>query len=110
MLIAFSKLMRSHLRNHDIIVRYGGDEFVAILPNTAPSQAFVVAEKLRTLVEESIFQTKQGPMRFTISIGIAMWQLSHTSIDSTIRQADVALYQSKEAGRNRTVLLHTEQP
>jgi two-component system, cell cycle response regulator len=104
-LTGFAQLVRTHLRNHDILVRYGGDEFVAVLPATSSRQARHVAEKLRNLVAETHFTTAQGPVQFTISIGIAMWDPSQPSLDTTIRHADVALYRSKQKGRNRTTLM-----
>lgn len=103
-LAGFAKLLRKQLRHHDILVRYGGDEFVAVLPATNGSQARHVAEKLRHVVSETPFDIPDGRVTFTMSIGIALWDPSQPSLDATIRLADRALYRSKQKGRNRTTV------
>jgi two-component system, cell cycle response regulator len=107
-LVHFSKLLRQHLRLHDILVRYGGDEFVAVLPATNRQQARQVAEKLRKVVHDMVFEVPDdGSIQFTMSVGIAMWDETQATLDSTIRLADQALYRSKQKGRNRTSFSNT---
>ena len=101
-LIALTRLLQQSLRKHDTLVRWGGEEFVAILPATDATQAALVAEKLRALVEIADFQTRSGSVKTTISIGIAAYRDEYATIDKVIEEADQALYKCKAEGRNRT--------
>ena len=93
-------LCRSSIRRSDILARFGGEEFVLLLPETTPEQALEFAERLRTLVEQTrISDNHNNRHRVTISIGVAAYhQQSH--IDQLISKADTALYAAKHAGRN----------
>lgn len=85
--------MRSRLRQTDILGRYGGDEFVATLPETSVKEATQIAEILRQAV-----QTNLGA---SLSIGVAALEATHANFEALLRQADANLYRAKEAGRNR---------
>jgi len=90
------------IRDEDILARYGGEEFAVILRGTGLAGAALLAERIRTLVEESPFPFEKNMIRTTISIGIA--ELSEKTIstpEQLIIKADERLYQSKENGRNR---------
>ena len=93
-------------RSADIIGRYGGDEFVMVLPMTTARQAFPVAERLRASVTAIRTPTPHGDAAVTLSIGIA--ETFDTAEDETvahvINRADEAMYMAKQAGRNQTVL------
>ena len=89
------------LRKYDSACRYGGEEFVGILPETTSEQAFVVAERVR----EAVAATQVDGLQVNISIGVATWpDLSVTSSQALLEAADGALYQSKDGGRNRTTV------
>jgi diguanylate cyclase (GGDEF)-like protein len=89
--------LRSSLRNHDVVARYGGEEFVVLLPATDEDEAFEVAERLRRSIANGAW-----PRRLvTASLGIATIGPQTTSASALVEQADQALYQSKQAGRNR---------
>ncbi|MBZ5552700.1 MAG: sensor domain-containing diguanylate cyclase [Acidobacteriia bacterium] len=97
-----SVLLMNSLRDSDIIARYGGDEFSAILPNTTRPDALGVAEKLRHKTQEAVFwgDHHDGPYRATASFGVATYpEDAHTPAD-LIRLADERLYQAKQRGRN----------
>jgi len=92
------------LRGEDVFCRFGGEEFVALLPNASAEQARVTAERLRTAftIEATTPQTSDNdmPLSMTVSIGIA--ELAQDEdIEGLLRRADTALYQAKHLGRNR---------
>ncbi|MDY6890760.1 MAG: diguanylate cyclase [Pseudomonadota bacterium] len=101
---ALSALLRRHARATDTPGRYGGEEFGVLLINTSASNAMVFAERVRGAVET--LEVRHGPnrIRFTISLGIAQLGHQHRSHEEWMRDADDALYYSKEHGRNRTTL------
>ncbi len=94
------------VRASDAVARYGGDEFVLMLPQTTARQALPVAERIRTRVAALRLETNQAPLGVTLSIGIA--EISHhppdENADRVIQRADEALYRAKNGGRNRTVI------
>lgn len=92
---------QSILRQNDVIARIGGEEFAILLPSTKKEGAFRVAEKLRIAIEKSlVFSTDNQKIHFTVSLGIAYKESGYCSVDELLSQADKALYQSKDAGRN----------
>lgn len=95
-LVALTALARQHTRGCDLLARWGGEEFMLLMPDTGPQQAMTVAEKLR-----SAFEAQQIPAigRVTASFGVANY-LPNESLDSWISRIDAALYQAKQAGRN----------
>ncbi|MDF4657465.1 sensor domain-containing diguanylate cyclase [Vibrio alginolyticus] len=97
-LIEFSRLIHRNIRTSDSLARWGGEEFVLLLPNTDENNSILVAEKLRNLVENYSFS---GPKNITVSIGISQVQSGDKSLDDAIARADKALYHSKENGRNQ---------
>ena len=104
-LIAFSQLLRDSIRESDIIGRYGGEEFLCILPNTNLDGACALAEKLRSTIEARIFSEGFFNIDLSGSFGVA----STTSADITnseqlLQWADRALYRAKQSGRNRVCL------
>jgi diguanylate cyclase (GGDEF)-like protein/PAS domain S-box-containing protein len=92
------------LRSTDIIGRYGGEEFVVILPMTKAQQAYSLAERIRSGVEAMFVPTEKGDAAVTLSIGIIemVKGAQNGSAESLIRRADEAMYSAKQAGRNRT--------
>jgi diguanylate cyclase (GGDEF)-like protein len=99
---------RTHLRETDIFARYGGDEFVAVLPHTRAREAVVVAERMRADLAAQSIVLREGVMSVTISSGIAELLPQDDTLSALIHRADVALYQAKNAGRNRTTLFSAE--
>lgn len=95
-------IIKHALRVPDIVARYGGEEFVVILPETTLDGARTFAERLRLLVENHVVQSRAGPLKVTISIGVASHGAEDTSTkEDLIKQADAALYRAKAEGRNR---------
>jgi len=96
---AVARNFRDALRKYDLACRYGGEEFVGILPNTTLDGAYSVAERLRSDIEAS----EVDGLKVTISLGVAAFPLlAVVSPEGLIEAADAALYRSKAQGRNRT--------
>jgi diguanylate cyclase (GGDEF)-like protein len=89
------------IRKTDVFCRYGGEEFAVILCGTDAEKGFLVAEKIRKVVEKIKIKTPIDTTKVTISLGIAQY-FSGDDEEEMIKKADSALYQSKERGRNRS--------
>lgn len=96
--------IQGQLRQTDLIARYGGDEFVVLLPETPVSGAVGVADRIRRSMETSPLPTRDGVMTATISIGIAGYPNHGPDFDSVLEKADQAMYASKTGGKNRTTM------
>lgn len=99
-LVALANILRRNLRKADISCRYGGEEFLLVLPATNVEGAKIFAEKLRLLIQNEVFGVEQKEIKFTISVGIAAYPIHGTTRDEIINRADDALYRSKRRGRN----------
>jgi diguanylate cyclase (GGDEF)-like protein len=83
-------------------MRYGGEEFLAVLPGAGESDVRVLGERLRRVVEESLTTAGSVEIRVTVSLGaISFPSVDATDLDDLIRRADSAMYEAKKAGRNR---------
>lgn len=96
-----SQRMLSQIREYDHIGRYGGEEFIVILPNAKIDEASVIAERLRRCIEMSAIITESVEVNMTISIGLAQLTLKDTTVMAFVDRADHALMESKQNGRNR---------
>lgn len=100
----FADILKNTLRLSDLSVRYGGEEFAVLLPNTQIEQAYFVAEKLKTVIGETAFLCGEDPVHITFSAGLAQLRArKDEAADEFIKRADGLLYQAKEEGRNRIV-------
>jgi diguanylate cyclase (GGDEF)-like protein len=101
-------LLKDNSRENEVVGRYGGEEFLIVMPATPKDVALRVAERMRSLIEGSPFEhgSSQPNGHVTISGGVATWPGDGEDVDSLLRSADEALYQAKRAGRNR-VLAYT---
>ncbi len=96
--------MVSSVRASDVLSRFGGDEFVALLPETDASQALVVGERIRKSVQQSHLDVASKQLSVTTSIGIAGFPSDGATEEELLEEADLALYRSKREGRNRVSL------
>jgi two-component system, cell cycle response regulator len=101
----FALRVRKCIRNIDLACRYGGEEFVLVMPETDKAVATMVAERLRRRIASEPFGIQQGArsLEVTISIGIAAASGSADTAAAILKRADQALYQAKRDGRNRVV-------
>ncbi|AKI01017.1 diguanylate cyclase (GGDEF) domain-containing protein [Hoeflea sp. IMCC20628] len=101
----FARRVRGAVRGADLACRYGGEEFVVVMPDTTPEIAAQVAERLRDAIAAAPFKIsasgRAAPL--TTSVGIATLEKGGEAADSLLRRADKALYQAKHDGRNRVV-------
>jgi two-component system cell cycle response regulator len=104
-LIELSDLLRINSRNIDIIGRYGGEEFILILPQINDKSAYQLCERLRKITSENVFSIQGNQIKITISLGISAFPNNKVkNYKELIRLADNALYEAKRTGRNKTVI------
>jgi diguanylate cyclase (GGDEF)-like protein len=95
-------IIRKSLRTSDVIARYGGDEFVVLLPGTPHERSMEVAERIRYAIEHTVFYcTDKDRINVTASIGCASYPDTAKDTDELLARADEAMYDSKRAGRNQ---------
>jgi diguanylate cyclase (GGDEF)-like protein len=100
-IIGIAQTLKKYSRSHDLIARFGGEEFVVLLPEADEEEAMRCAERIRIAVESLTIAGGTEPIRCTISVGIAAVNTGGKSIESALQEADKALYQAKKSGRNR---------
>lgn len=99
-------LQESSRRGVDIPCRYGGEEFVILMPGSHKDEAEIVAERIRTTCEEKVISSPEGQIRITMSSGVASIEECGTpDADELLSKADKRLYRAKQSGRNRIVCL-----
>ncbi|WP_404416684.1 diguanylate cyclase [Marinospirillum sp.] len=100
----FVKTLQNCLRESDLLGRYGGEEFLVLVPHSNEQTAIQVAERLREAVAQATYFSQAGNLNITASIGITLTSTQPTTSEELVNQADTALYQAKTAGRNRSVI------
>ncbi|HEY3712205.1 MAG TPA: GGDEF domain-containing protein [Amycolatopsis sp.] len=106
---AVAAVVKQETRAHDLVGRFGGEEFVALLPSTSKEDAIVTAERIRQRISELVIPTRtnEGEQvaieRRTASIGVASFPTDGSSIEEVMASADAAVYVAKDSGRNRVV-------
>jgi two-component system, cell cycle response regulator len=98
-----ARLIQQTARDTDVVARYGGEEFAIVMPETDMNGARIIAERIREAVMAEVFQTELGPLKVTLSLGIATAPESAKEKQALIDLADQCLYQAKRSGRNRAV-------
>jgi diguanylate cyclase (GGDEF)-like protein len=106
---AFTSRVKKMLRCQDLLARMGGDEFVIMLPDTSASAGAVIAERIRQAIETLEVPFESGPIRFTVSAGIAQLDPAQDDWEDLSRNADAALYDAKQHGRNSVAAQSTEE-
>ena len=96
------RILKEHVRRNDITCRYGGEEFAVILPNASRDNIYAAYDRFREMVSEHLFEYESNQFHITVSIGIAFSNNAESAND-LLSQADQALYQAKDTGRNKTV-------
>ena len=96
--------LRNHIRHPDVIGRYGGEEFLVLLPHSTVKAAAEQAERLRKYVESLVIQTGENEIRLTVSMGLAQYKIHREDWQGFLSRADGALYRAKNNGRNQWVI------
>jgi two-component system cell cycle response regulator len=100
----FALRLRRNIRGVDLACRFGGEEFVVLMPDTDYRQAQLVAERVRSAVAERSFEVgAQRPLAVTVSVGVALNESPDDTPEMVLKRADIALYRAKREGRNRVV-------
>jgi len=107
-LVALADLLRAHTREGDVVCRYGGEEFVVMMPGSSAVSAARRAEVWRTTLESQPFAFKADKVTVTLSAGVACYPDDGGDGEAILRAADEALYQAKGGGRNRVMLFTGE--
>ena len=103
-LIKFARLLESNIRGTDIAVRYGGEEFVILLPHTFAQEAVKVAERIRDSFSKVVFRFGGKVVRLSVSAGVSSCEPGECSIRELVDRADKAMYSAKAKGKNRVEL------
>lgn len=104
-----AEVTRKEMRHSDVLARFGGEEFIALLEDTQLQDSLVIAERIRCAIQKQYIYVKPNhAIRFTISIGIAELESHTQTLEDLIKQADIALYQAKKTGRNRIEVYHPD--
>jgi len=107
-LIQVASILKGSVRRADVVIRYGGEEFLILLMEVSETAIKKVAEKIRKAVEAASFPVPGGVLKKTISIGTAIFPNDTDNFWKCVKYADVALYRAKETGRNRVVVFEKE--
>ena len=102
-----ARAIQAELRFTDVAARYGGDEFIVLLPDTPSKGAMEVAERIRTRIQNAPLHVNGSTIAASVSIGIATFPEDGASLDSLAAHADRAMYSAKQAGRNRSMKFRT---
>ena len=104
-IVRIAQTLKSCCRSRDLLARFGGEEFVILLPDADLQQAALCAERIRATVATTAFQMGDGDTaHVSLSIGVALVDVEHDSIQSALDRADQALYTAKQDGRNRVAI------
>jgi diguanylate cyclase (GGDEF)-like protein len=103
-----SQCLRDTARKEDSVCRWGGEEFLMICPSAGIQECSRFAERLRKLVEQIRIQVEGQAIQITISAGVSSWTPDSKHVEQLLGQADVALYEAKNSGRNRIVHFRNE--
>ncbi len=96
-------IMQESVRASDIVIRYGGEEFLILLTDCEIQKATEVAEKIRAAVEDQLFRIENLSIRKTLSIGVSIYPVDGEGFWECVKHADIALYQAKDSGRNKVL-------
>jgi diguanylate cyclase (GGDEF)-like protein len=105
-----SQLLLANIRESDLLARFGGEELALILPNTKRLAAFDLLERLRQQVASRVFYAADDKVSITLSIGLTQFDSQRHSAVELIKEADMALYEAKNNGKNQVVMFGVHRP
>lgn len=104
---AFAELVKKHKRDQDVFCRYGGEEFIILMPHTTVEQGYMLIERLRNLMEQKYFTVNRISFQVTFSSGLVEANMTNLHPKKIVEEADQALYKAKQTGRNRTFMFNS---
>jgi len=104
-----AKILKESLREVDIVGRWGGEEFLTILPNTYLEEAVSIADRIKIEVSNHVFEVNGLKIRTTLSVGVSTFGIHGSSLDEILQAADISLYKAKRSGKNAVVSLQKEE-
>jgi diguanylate cyclase (GGDEF)-like protein len=107
LLMTLVKIIQGQLRDTDVLARYGGDEFVVLLPEAGATGAFEVAERIRQSVSRATLEINGKSIKLTVSMGVATYPLDGRTLDALVDNADKAMYKAKMKGRDQVFTFST---
>lgn len=99
----FARRLRKNVRGIDLACRFGGEEFVVVMPDTDGAVAGKVAERVRSEIANTLFTIGEESIKVTVSVGVSSLRPAADSVQDLLKRADMALYEAKSGGRNRVV-------
>jgi diguanylate cyclase (GGDEF)-like protein len=109
-LVGVASTLCGQLRDYDVVGRFGGEEFVVLLPGADTVEACRVAERLRGRVRRLAVPAEDGTVAVTISVGVALFRMHGEDLIELLAAADLALYRAKQSGRDRVCLPAVDGP
>jgi len=108
LITTIAQSIKDSVRNTDVLARFGGDEFVVLMSHTSTDHAHMAAERIRTAIHNTAFDMKGNRISATVSVGIASFPDGVTEATEVLDKADIALYKSKQSGRDRVTYYDQE--
>jgi len=102
-LIWIARMLKENSRKQDVVSRWGGEEFIILLPETDLENGAILAEKLRSKIESEVFVYQDKKIPVTISFGLSVYNKKGLKIEDVVKQADQCLYEAKDSGRNKVI-------
>lgn len=98
-----AEIIQQTVRSSDLAIRFGGEEFMVLLPNSDADGCMELAERIRMVMMDHAFQTPQGPLKKTLSVGFSIFPEDGKGFWECVKYADIALYEAKDRGRNQVL-------
>ena len=106
---SLARILKENLREIDIVGRWGGEEFLILLPNTDSDEAVFIAERIKKEVNEHVFEVNGLKIKTSLSIGVATLGVHGSNLEELLQSADISLYKAKRSGKNLVISLDKEE-
>jgi diguanylate cyclase (GGDEF)-like protein len=103
-----AEILKKTIRTSDLAIRFGGEEFLLLLPDTDTEGCMILAERIRIAMKENVFKTPQGSLKKTLSVGISVFPKHGNGFWECVKYSDLALYHAKEHGRDQCIMFVEE--